>query len=589
MLTIGVEFKGGKFTEYQKETIKNIVEKINSEYFLPDIQRSFVWKPAQIYALFDSIVRPYPISTFLFWELDKDYVLKKDVKLLTFVKSNKEESELNLSLGHDKYNLVLDGQQRLTSFYIALKGTYLERNKSKELYFDVFSGIEPNEDELLYDFKLFTTDNGACFAEEGEDQNNKGKKKTRLWINVKRIYEIPTGKAEDIRTFVEKTVEKAGNKTVLPKYANPQDLTNAVFDKVHDLYYSLTSSPVVNFYPEKRQDYDAVLDIFVRTNSGGTKLSYSDLLFSKIKRHWDKAREKFRDLLEEINGNTYDFDGDFILKTCLVIFAESQTDIRYKIENLKEKKIDDIKQNWEKIAKTIKLTISVAKDYAGLATSKLLPSKNALVPLVYFIYKNDIRMIGDHGNNTFRLSEVEKTKNWLYRILLTGVFSGQSDNMLHQTKEVLKGTGDTFPDSELNKQIQSVGKSLDVNKDFLNEIEYNSPDSYLLLFLLYRDQRLKLNFNPVYEGETPQQDHIFSQDELGKTGYSESLINDIGNIRYVTASENQWKKATPFSQWISQITPEEKGTHLIPPGDWTTANYVGFLEERKKLMLERLH
>lgn len=575
-------------TEYQKETVKNIIEKVNREYFLPDIQRSFVWKPAQIYALFDSIMRLYPISTFLFWELDKDFVAKKDVKLLTFVKSNKEESELNLSLVHDKYNLVLDGQQRLTSFYIALKGAYLERNKPKELFFDVFSGVEPNEDGLLYDFKLFSPDNGTCFASEEEDQNNKGEKKTRLWINIKRIYEIPTGKAEDIRNFVEETVENAGNKTVLPKYANPQDLSNAVFDKVHDLYYSLTSNPVVNFYSEKKQDYDAVLDIFVRTNSGGTKLTYSDLLFSKIKRHWDKAREKFRDLLEEINGNTFDFDGDFILKACLVIFAENQTDVRYKIENLKEKKIDDIEQNWEKIAKTIKLTISVAKDYGGLAASKLLPSKNALIPVVYFIYKNDFKMIGDHSSNTFRLSEIEKTKNWLYRILLTGVFSGQSDNMLHQTREVLQGAGNTFPDAELNKRIQSVGKSLDVNKDFLDEIEYNSPDSYLLLFLLYRGQRLKLNFNPVFEGETPQQDHVFSQDELGKTGYSESLINDIGNIRYVAASENQWKKATPFSQWISQTTIEEKENHLIPPGDWKTANYEDFLEARKKLMLQRL-
>lgn len=582
-------FKVGVSTEYQKETIKNIVEKINSEYFLPDIQRSFVWKPAQIYALFDSIVRPYPISTFLFWELDKDFVTKEDIKLLTFVKSSKEESELNLSLGHDKYNLVLDGQQRLTSFYIALKGTYLERNKPKELYFDVFSGVEPNEDGLLYDFKLFTPDNGACFAEEEEDQNNKGKMKTMFWINVKRIYEIPTGKAEDIRTFVEKTVESAGNKTVLPKYVNPQDLTNAVFDKVHDLYYSLTSSPVVNFYPERIQDYDAVLDIFVRTNAGGTKLSYSDILFSKIKRHWGEARERFRDLLEEINGNAFDFDGDFILKTCLVIFAESQTDVRYKIGNLKEKKIDDIKQNWNKIAKTIKLTMSIAKDYAGLATSKLLSSKNALIPLVYFIFKNDIKMIGDHGSNTFRLSEIEKTKHWLYRILLTGVFSGQSDNMLHQTKEVLKGAGDTFPDAELNKRIQSVGKSLDVNKDFLDEIAYNLPDSYLLLFLLYRGQKLRLNFNSVYEGETPQQDHIFSQDELSRTGYNETLINDIGNIRYVSASENQWKNATPFSQWISQISPEERETHLIPLGDWKTASYTEFLEKRKELMLQKLH
>ena len=574
--------------EYQKETIRNMVEKINREYFLPDIQRSFVWKPNQIYALFDSILRKYPISTFLFWELYKDYIQKTDVKLLTFVKSNIEDSELNASFNHDKYNLVLDGQQRLTTFNIVLKGKYFERNKPKELYFDVFSGTESNEDGLLYDFKFFTLDNGMCFAEEEADENRKGKKKIRLWINVKRIYEIPNGMAEDIRTFVEKTLENSDSKEILQKGISAEKLTNKVFDKVHDLYYSLTSNPVINFYPEKRQDYDAVLDIFVRTNSGGTKLSYSDLLFSKIKRHWGEAREKFKSLLEEINVNTYDFDGDLILKICLVIFAENQTEVRYRIENLKEPRIDSIRQNWEKISKSIKLTVNFVKDYAELTTSKLLPSKNALIPLIYFIYKNELKVIGDHGKNSFKISEIDKSKQWLYRILLTGVFSGQSDSMLYQSKMVLDKAGNTFPAVNLNRKIQSIGKSLDVNKDFLNGISYNSSDSYLLLFLLYKGQKLKLNFNPAYEGQTPQQDHIFSWDELAKAGYSESLINDIGNIRYVTASENKWKNAMPFAQWIGQTSQEERTIHLIPPGNWNIGKYKEFLKKRKELILQKL-
>jgi hypothetical protein len=136
------------------------------------------------------------------------------------------------------------------------------------------------------------------------------------------------------------------------------------------------------------------LDIFVRTNAGGTKLTFSDLLFSKIKRHWDKARERFGNLLREINAQTFDFDGDFILKTCLVILSETQTDVRYKIENLKEDKIEKIKQNWEKISDTTKLLVNLVKDYAGLTSYKLLPSYNALIPLIYFVYKNDIKGIG---------------------------------------------------------------------------------------------------------------------------------------------------------------------------------------------------
>ena len=228
------------------------------------------------------------------------------------------------------------------------------------------------------------------------------------------------------------------------------------------------------------------------------------------------------------------------------------------------------------------------RDYAELTTSKLLPSKNAIIPIVYFIYKNDLKAIGDHGNSIFRIDEIEKTKQWLYRILLTGAFSGQSDSMLYQAKTVLDKAADVFPDADLNRQIQSVGKSLDVNKDFLNEISYNSSDSYLLLFLLYKGQKLKINFNPVYEGQTPQQDHIFSHDELSKVGYSETLINDIGNIRYVTASENKWKSATPFTQWIGSTSQQERDTHLIPPGDWKIESFKDFLVKRKETMLQKL-
>jgi len=574
--------------EYRIETIKNIIDKINVEYFLPDIQRSFVWKPLQIYKLFDSIMRPYPISTFLFWELDRGFVKRESIKLLEFAKSNREDNKLHLNYKRDKYYLVLDGQQRLSSFYIALKGTYWERNKEKELYFNALSGKELIENDLLYEFKFFTPDKGDCSIEE-----NKSYGIQKIWINVKRIYEIPSGKAEDIRNFVNNVLKRVINNMGLLKYTDldeviPPEIRDTVFDNVHNLYYYLTSEPVINYYPERRQDYDAVLDIFVRTNAGGTKLTYSDLLFSKIKRQWNEAREKFKGLLEEINGNVFDFDGDFILKTCLVIFSKKQKDVRYRIENVDKEKINLIRRNWDKISRSIKITVNIVKNYLGLTTSKLLPSHNALIPVVYFIYKNNIRAIANHGHNSIPNVEVEKIKQWLYRVLLTGVFGGQSDSVLFKTKEVIEKAETLFPSLELNRQIQSIGKSLEINEDFLNEIRYNSTDSYLLLFLLYKNEKLKLDFNPVFKGETPQQDHVFSQNELKDAGYSESDRNDIGNIRYITASENQRKSNIPFSKWITQISEEEKKIHLIPPGDWNLDRYPLFLKERKKLMLERL-
>ena len=111
--------------DYERKSISDVVEDINKKYFLPDIQRNFVWKPEQVYALFDSIMRDYPISTFLLWKLDGEYLQSENIKKLEFVRTSQEKNEENTEISTTKeYFLVLDGQQRLTTFYLVLKGNY---------------------------------------------------------------------------------------------------------------------------------------------------------------------------------------------------------------------------------------------------------------------------------------------------------------------------------------------------------------------------------------------------------------------------------------------------------------------------------
>ena len=88
--------------DYARETVKNIVEKINSKYFLPDIQRNFVWKPIQVYTLFDSLLRDYPISTLLFWNLNGQYIDQNKIKKLKFVNKSNAKNELDTSINPEK-------------------------------------------------------------------------------------------------------------------------------------------------------------------------------------------------------------------------------------------------------------------------------------------------------------------------------------------------------------------------------------------------------------------------------------------------------------------------------------------------------
>src|SRR5438067_7871376 len=105
---------------------------MNVQYFLPAIQREFVWKPEQIRRLFDSIMRKYPISSFLFWELTAESRKKYQVyKFLEKAREGGTHNDLANTDGVANLTLVLDGQQRLTSLMLGLKGIYEVKKKHK--------------------------------------------------------------------------------------------------------------------------------------------------------------------------------------------------------------------------------------------------------------------------------------------------------------------------------------------------------------------------------------------------------------------------------------------------------------------------
>lgn len=116
-------------------TIAEVMKDISAnKYVLPSIQREYVWSTEQIETLFDSLMCDYPIGTFLFWKISKDKICEYD--FYEFLKDYHEKDsthnpKVNLN-GSDGVTAVLDGQQRLTSLYIGLKGTYTYKLKWKQ-------------------------------------------------------------------------------------------------------------------------------------------------------------------------------------------------------------------------------------------------------------------------------------------------------------------------------------------------------------------------------------------------------------------------------------------------------------------------
>ena len=130
---------------YQSKTIKHLLcEMIGRNTFLPAIQREYVWSPYQVEKLFDSLLSGYPINTFLFWRIREEN--KKDWTSYEFIKDFDAEAPHNKVANLDGVNqdiyFVLDGQQRITSLNIGLRGSYrffYRKWRSTRLYLNLLS------------------------------------------------------------------------------------------------------------------------------------------------------------------------------------------------------------------------------------------------------------------------------------------------------------------------------------------------------------------------------------------------------------------------------------------------------------------
>lgn len=555
--------------KYESLTINECVENINSKYFLPHIQRELVWKPQQIIKLFDSIIRDYPISTFLFWKISDK---KKEITKLEFIKnySEKSKNEINNDISKEEYWLVLDGQQRIQSFFIALKGSYNE----KELFLNVLSNkpIEEDEEEseIIYETKFFKKKDGR-FLKEEEDKKSKNSVK-KLWVKIKDFALLEEDKLLDFIRELKENYEKEIS----------YEESNILEKNIKKLHTLTTVKESVFYYLEKEEDYEKVLDIFIRTNSGGTKLSKSDLLFSVIKLKWKKidAYNRFKQLIGEINNKgDFEFDNDFILKTSLVLINK---DVKYKVENFNQENVLEIEKIWEDIENSIKTVIDLIVGDFSINSKKQLTSKNCLIPIIDFTFYNKIKT---YQTDKKEIVESKKViKKWLYLALLTNLFSSQTDELLRRFREVIRQNKGIFPSEKLLSALP-LGKSLSINKEDFDKLMYNEGRDFFVLRLLYP----YIDLMPISERNKPHKDHIFP-DTLLKNIYKYEEINNIGNIQFLTATENESKNKTSFDEWIKKLDKEFIKKSFIPEDNslWKIENYKKFIEKRRELMFMEL-
>ena len=477
---------------------------------------------------------------------------------------------------------ILDGQQRLTALYIGLLGSYAykipwkrwdnpEAFPKRRLYLNVLAPSKELERELKYDLKFLT---------KQEAENPKDGEK---WFEVAKILDF--GSLKDIYSWLRT------NDVIENEFS--EECMTSLFD-------AIVEKGVINNYLETSQELDKVLNIFIRVNSGGTPLSYSDLLLSIATAEWKNidAREEITNFVDELNtvGDRFNFDKDLVLKACLIL--SDIRDFAFKVDNFNSSNMKKVEENWDNIKDAIRMAVKLVSGFGY--NRQTLTSSNALIPIAYFIRKK--RIPSNFLESTHYLNDREDMRKWLVRTLIKRQFSGTPDNVLRKVRDVINSNGDKFPIDALIEEFRGTDKSLDFSEDdveILLSYEYTDSHVFSILSLIYPAFNFSENRFHI--------DHIFPKTfftpkrmtKLGvrKEDQQEFLMNydKIGNLQLLPSLENQEKSSKDFLEWLNSTYSDAMKrrefleAHLIPKDiDLRFSKFMDFFEVRNQMLKEKL-
>lgn len=568
-------------------TIASLMGQVKDhELILPAIQREFVWKPEQICNLFDSLLQGYPFGTFLFWRIQPEN--RGKYQFYDFVTDYHQRDNPHCpplkDLPERELVAVLDGQQRITALNIGLHGSYSQKIHGKwwsssdafplkRLYINLL-GQPEEETGSRYQFE-FLTDKQAGDSGDGE-----------YWFRVGRILEEDRDDLND-----ELNDGWIGDRESLKSARSVlRHLITTIFDK-----------DKIAYYEEKEQDLERVLNIFIRMNSGGTILSYSDLLLSIAVAQWDNldAREEIHALVDEMNetGDGFSYSKDLALKAGLMLSDIGR--VGFKVENFNKENMAILEENWSDIRTALLLATELLATFGF--NSQNLRADSAILPIAYYIYTRKL----DDGylSRSEYAKDREALRQWLIKSLLkaSGIWGSGLDTLLTSLRRVLKEEGEKgFPAEKLSSVMASRGKSLhfvEEEIEELAELEYGGKRTFALLSLLFPG----FDFSRHFHVDHIYPKGLFTASKLRKAGVPEERIdtfkawsNRLPNLQLLEGTINNEKRQKMPSEWYeaSWPDPEARLRHLHSQGIDVLPEDIGhfddFYEQRKAFLMSRI-
>lgn len=566
------------------ESIIEIINRIdNHTIALPEFQRDFVWDITRTYELFDSLARDVFIGSIIYGIPSFGLSVREiDTRPRTGKGSRKKlktqyisEEEIKIKTNTQNYKIVLDGQQRITSIYRALKGIdsvwliFKNADELTEIYRECKISEIPLE-ELIYDI------NGNADNEH-------------ISIELTTVYKkIEDSLLEDDLYPIFSELEYCNMLSTDEKKTNFKSYIRFI-QKIEDLF----KSPKLVAYFLLDMSADKFALFFERSNSLGISLTFVDILVAKLISGFNlrKKIEEFEDDNKDILLNR-----EIIARTIAYLVSnEKKVDKKYILSSLCA---DDFNKHWDNVTYLYKSSIEYLSNNHFILNMSWMPYPNTIIPIMMFL--NNLP-----NKNFSEMNESQKDffEFWYWNSVLS--------------QRYVSSTNETIISDSL--MLTDIAKNLKLtNKYFLRKLQtsitgyediisYNKKGSAiyvaLLNFINYCAGGLKNwnNSNYISFSQKIDDHHIFPREylnSLSDEGIDANLINSVANRTLIPKITNIKIGKKPPHVYMQELKEKENPNfedilinHMIPAD---TINglyegfYIDFLEERAKLIFKEI-
>jgi hypothetical protein len=521
--------------EPQSMTFSTLIHDIDKGIIkIPQFQRDFVWSKEQSAKLLDSIIKGYPIGTFILWETDERLRSIRNIGGATLPKT---------PIGA-KVQYVLDGQQRMTSLFASLKGITIQRDKNQENFEDIYVDLVAEEDDSII----------IINAEERNEQEVI-KLKDLLFGGISVLSKYPPSSYPILEDY-QKRLNTYRFSTILLRDAT----------------------------------IDVATEVFTRLNVGGKDLTVFEIMVAKTydaERDFDLS-EKYDEIIERLEDVGFDTIPAIVFLQTMSIIQGGECAKKHILRLDRQEFID----TWDDVVDAVERAVDYFRNYFRIPVSRLLPYNSLVVPFAYFFYYHPDKPNKDMKEYLddffWKVSLSERYSSSVETKLTQDV---------KRIDKILKVELPTYDfQVDISKQAIIDNGWFSANRSYIKAIlclyAYQEPKSF------NDHSIVRMNNGWLKQANSKNYHHFFPRAFLKRHGEEEFFINHILNITIVDDFLNKRKiRAQAPSKYMQTFKKENVNivetmkTHLIDDidnfGIWED-DYDTFFEKRAEKVSNEL-